>query len=312
MTQLAVQTTTVEVQAVSFDKDLCQRWVSFLDCGPRTVQAYGKAVHQFLDWLRINAISQPERSDILRYRDSLAETHKPTTVRLYITAVRLFFQWLESEDLYRNIANHVKGPKSTPGFRKDPLTSRQTRNILDHIDTKSERGARDYAMISIMAVTGLRCTSIVNADVEDLRPYGDTLVLHYRGKGHSEKDLLVKIPGPVEDAIQAYLSLRGNVSGKAPLFASLDHREKGGRMTTRSVSRIAKARMKDVGLNSDRLTAHSLRHGCATMALSNGSSLQEVMQTLSHANISTTLIYSHNLQRLSNTTEERVCNSIFN
>ena len=64
---------------------------------------------------------------------------------------------------------------------------------------------------------------------------------------------------------------------KAPLFGSIAHRNSGERMTTRSISRTAKERLIAVGLDSDRLTAHSLRHTAATLNLLNGGKAPEEM-----------------------------------
>lgn len=70
-------------------------------------------------------------------------------------------------------------------------------------------------------------------------------------------------------------------------------------MTTRSISRIAKKLMGEAGIDSPRITAHSLRHTAVTFALLGGASVQDVQQMARHADISTTMIYAHNLDRMS-------------
>ena len=82
-------------------------------------------------------------------------------------------------------------------------------------------------------------------------------------------------------------------------------------MTTRSISRLAKESLIQVDLNSDRLTAHSFRHTAATLNLLNGGTVEETQQLLDHANINTTLIYSHALERASNNSENRIAMAIF-
>lgn len=69
--------------------------------------------------------------------------------------------------------------------------------------------------------------------------------------------------------------------------------------------------MRNAGYDSDRLTAHSLRHTAITLSLKNGESLQEVQQFARHTNINTTLIYAHNLEREQNTCSNTISNSIF-
>ena len=67
----------------------------------------------------------------------------------------------------------------------------------------------------------------------------------------------------------------------------------------------------EIDLKSDRLTAHSLRHTAATLNLLNGGTVEETKQLLGHANINTTLIYSHALERAKNDSENRIAKAIF-
>ena len=82
-------------------------------------------------------------------------------------------------------------------------------------------------------------------------------------------------------------------------------------MTTRSIRRIVKGNLVNAGYNSDRLTAHSMRHTAATLNLLNGGTLEETQQLLRHQNISTTMIYSHALERAGNRSEERIASGLF-
>ena len=84
-----------------------------------------------------------------------------------------------------------------------------------------------------------------------------------------------------------------------------------GRMTTRSISRIAKDNMIEAGFNSSKLTAHSLRHTAAILNLLNGGSLEETQTLLRHSSPTTTSIYTHRIERLNNNSEERIASAIF-
>lgn len=291
--------------------ELFSRWTSFIDASPKTVDTYSKNIKRFFVYLVENGITQPQREDIVAYRDYLKIDHKPTTVQGYLAAVKLFFQWTEQERLYPNVAQRVKGAKLDNEHKKDYLTTKQVNKLLGAVDRDSLKGLRDYAILSVMVTTGLRETSIVNANIGDIRTAGDATALFYKGKGHEEKATYVKLAEPVEEAVRAYLKARGETDPEAPLFSSIANRNTGERMTTRSVSRIAKTRLIDVGLESDRLTGHSLRHTAATLNLLNGGTVEETQQLLDHANINTTLIYSHALERAKNNSEERIAKAIF-
>ena len=311
MNEIMTATAGSITAAAEVTPDLFERWTHFIDASPRTVETYTKSVKQFFLYLQDNGITRPQREDIIAYRTYLLQDHKPTTVQIYTESVKLFFQWLEQEGLYKNVALHVKGAKVDREHKKDALTTKQVQKLLTSIDRTCAAGKRDYAILSLMVTTGLRTVSIVEANVEDLRTADDHTVLFYLSKGHEEKSVYVKIAEPVEDAIRDYLKTRGKLDPKAPLFASAAHRNSGERMTTRSISRIVKERLADIGIDSDRLTAHSLRHSAATLNLRNGGTLEETQQLLGHKNVATTMIYIDELERSKNTSEERIAGVIF-
>lgn len=300
-----------EIQTRGITEDLCGRFCSFVDASQKTVETYNKAIRQLLRYFSSNGITQPQREDIIAYREALKIDHKPTTVQTYITAARLFFQWLEAEKIYPNIAEHIKGAKLDREHKKDYLTTNQVKAVLSNVDRDSIQGLRDYAILALCVTGGLRTIEVSRANIEDLRTSGDSTVLYLQGKGREEKAEYVKISAPVEAAIRHYLKARGETDGASPLFASLSNNSKGQRMTTRAISGIIKESMKDAGYNSDRLTAHSLRHTAVTLALLQGEPLEEVQQFARHKNIATTLIYSHALDKAKNNCSSAISKAIF-
>lgn len=291
--------------------ELFEKWAAFIDGSERTRQTYAANIKRFANWLQARGITHPERSDIIQYRDELKQNHKPATVHGYLIAIKLFFQWTENAGLYPDIAKRIKSAKVDPYHKKDPLTSLQAGHVLGSVDTDKIAGLRDYALISLMLTTALRTRSIILADIADIKPLGDMTVLYYQGKGHEEKADYVKLSEPVKKALYRYLAARGEPAPNEPLFASAAHRNAGERMTTRSISRIVKNALRAAGLESERLTAHSLRHTAATLAMVNGASLQEVQQLLGHKSVNVTMIYLHQLEKAKNTSTDRITAAIF-
>jgi integrase/recombinase XerC len=108
-----------------------------------------------------------------------------------------------------------------------------------------------------------------------------------------------------------YLSdIPSDIKAESPLFMVFSDGNKGKRLATRSLRKIIKQAYKEAGLNSDRLTSHSLRHTAITLSLAGGATLQEAQQFARHGNINTTMIYSHNLElqknRCSGITEKAI------
>lgn len=289
--------------------NLYKQFIEYIDAKPKTIQTYTRALRQLFNYLGDNGIQKPGRTDILSYRDHLLQTKKAATVQAYIVASRLFFQWTEQEGLYPNIAAHIKGAKISKDHKKDYLSSSQIKKVMQSIERNTEKGLRDYAILALMVTGGLRTIEITRANIADLRTAGDSAVLYIQGKGQDEKADYVKLPAPVDQAIRAYLSERGAFTG--PLFTSTSHNNLGQGMTTKSISSIVKTRLRAAGFNSDRLTAHSLRHTAGTLNLINGGTLEETQQLLRHNSISTTMIYLHHINRANNMSENRIAGAVF-
>lgn len=300
------------IQAPKVNKFLMQEWINFLDVKPKTAQTYTRNIRPFVSFLRERGIVAPQREDVISYREELkADGKKPATIQAYITAVKLFFQWTETEGRYPNIAKKIKGAKLRSEHKKDPLTVGQVNRVLNAIDRKTNVGKRDYAILTLMITAGLRTIEVIRANVEDLRTVSGYTALFLQGKGRDDKSEHIKVTVEVEEAIREYLTTRGSTQDNSPLFASEANRNKGDRLTTRSVSRIVKEAFKAVNLDSNRLTAHSLRHTTATLNLINGGTVEETQQLLRHSNINTTMIYNHALSRAQNNSEARIAHAIF-
>lgn len=293
--------------------DLMAQFTAYIDASDNTVKTYKRALNQWAKWMRAKGIKQPQREDVLAYKEHLKDTgHKATTVQNYIIALRQFFNWTEAQGYYPNVAKGIKGAKLSNDFKKDYLSAHQAAAVLDDIPEDSLKGLRDYAIVVLMLTGGLRTVEVSRANVEDMRTEGDGTVLFLQGKGRDDREEYVKVIPQVEDAIRAYLKRRGKVEETAPLFASTSNNNAGGRMTTRSISSIAKESLQEAGYNSSRLTAHSFRHTAATLNLLNGGTLEETQQLLRHRSINTTMIYLHHLKRAKNQSEARIGGAIFN
>lgn len=290
---------------------LIDQFKSFIDAKPRTVQSYIGNIKRFAEYLHHEGIQNPTRQDVLNYRSWLKENFKATTVQSYIVAIRLFFQWTEQAGIYPNIAKRVKGATISKEHKKDYLTSDQMEQILEKIDRSTTAGKRDYAILALMVTGGLRDIEIYRANIDDLRALGNSTVLYIQGKGKEEKADYIKVTPVVETALRNYIQTKEELKEGQALFTSLSNNSAGARLSTRSISGIVKRRLINAGFNSDRLTAHSLRHTAVTLSLIGGNSLQDVQQFARHSNISTTQIYAHNLDRAKNQCEETISSSIF-
>lgn len=292
--------------------DYLQQFAAYIDARPKTIETYSRALQRFFAYLLQHRITAPNRADVIAYRDHLKTTCKPATVNAYLIAVKRFFQWTSAEGIYSNIAAGVKGMRTgRKTHKKDALTSHQTKEVISSMNGDSITSKRDLAIFAVMVTTGLRTVEVSRANIEDIRTAADNTVLYVHGKREDEKTEYVKLAAPVEKIIREYLKTRGTAGPEEPLFTSTSNNSAGNRMTTRSISGIIKSALVKAGYDSDRMTAHSLRHTAATLNLMNGATLEETQQLLRHADINTTLIYAHHISRANNSSEQRIAAAIF-
>ena len=287
--------------------ELIAEFIKAQDVRESSRETYRKGLKKFLAWLKDRGITSPARQTILDYKDELRESGLSSlSVSSYTGAVRKFFSWLEATRGLPNIAKGIKGARRTRGFRKDPLTLPQVLELLNSIDRRELRGLRDYALINLLTTTGLRTIEAIRADIGDVRQEGGEALLWIQGKGRDEKDEPAILPAETLKPLYEYLTARGPAGKDAPLFSSLSNRNGGGRLTTRTLRRVIKERLRAIGIDSERLTAHSVRHTCITLALQAGATIQEAQALARHANINTTLIYAHNIDRIKQAPERKV------
>ena len=267
---------------------------------------YRRTLKQYFNWVDTTnyLLSEIARPQLLEYKDYLLSSGLSSlTVGSYITSVRRFYEWTEANKYYPNIAKGIKTPKRKQQFKKQPLLPAQATALLNFYQDKA---LRDYAIISLLLRTGLRTIEVIRATVEDITFKGGQRVLLIQGKGRDEKDNFVLLTDKSYQPIAEYLATRGNISSSEPLFTSTSNNSKGDRLTTRTISYIAKEGLKAIGLDESSYTAHSLRHTTAVNILRAGGSLETAQFTLRHSNPATTQIYTATLneeRRLQNSGE---------
>ncbi|WP_158728252.1 tyrosine-type recombinase/integrase [Flavobacterium sp. I-STPA6A] len=287
-------------------QNLVDAFINSQDVKLSSKNLYRRTLKQYFNWVDttnylLNEIARPQ---LLEYKDYLLSSGMSSlTVGSYITSVRRFYEWTEANKYYPNVAKGIKTPKRKQQFKKQPLLPAQATALLNFYQDKA---LRDYAIISLLLRTGLRTIEVIRATVEDITFKGGQRVLLIQGKGRDEKDNFVLLTDKTYKPIEDYLKTRGNISSSEPLFTSTSNNSKGDRLTTRTISYIAKEGLKAIGLDERSFTAHSLRHTTAVNILRAGGSLETAQFTLRHSNPATTQIYTATLneeRRLQNSGE---------
>lgn len=346
MEQIAVINPQSMAPAQEITTALFNDFVAFIDRSEKTTRTYLTNLRQFMAWLRYAGVRQPQRQDIISYRQWLIAEHdaisfapdsaagyivrrdstgnaitaacKPTTVKGYLQSVKAFFSWTAANNLYPNIAANIHAPKITENHKKDSLTAAEVLTIENSIAERAamrteaaadaikdkagkmqrstEQGKRLYAMYLLAVNAGLRTIEISRANIKDLETKGGRTWLYVWGKGHSEADQKKPIAPEVKAAIDEYLQSRSdNPNGNSPLFVSTGNRSHGKRIATTTISTMLKQAMQEAGFDSERLTAHSLRHSTAANVMQlTGHNIYQTQQYLRHSSPKTTEIYLEN------------------
>ena len=287
-------------------EELVDRFIASQDVKESSKLLYRRTLKQYFNWVDSKGylLSEIARPQLLEYKEELLNSNMSSlTVGSYITSVRRFYEWTEANIIYPNVAKGIKTPKRKQQFKKQPLLPAQATALLNYYQDKA---LRDYAIITLLLRTGLRTIEVIRASVEDITFKGSQRVLLIQGKGRDEKDNFVLLTDKTYQPIAQYLATRGNINGSEPLFTSTSNNSKGERLTTRSISYIAKEGLKAIGLDERAFTAHSLRHTTAVNILRAGGSLETAQFTLRHSNPATTQIYTATLneeRRLQNSGE---------
>lgn len=308
-----------DVGALEFNNQLLNSFINYADVKDTTLKGYKTYLKSFFNYLQENNIKRPNRQDIKDYKSYLDSLKLSSgTKQQYFRACKLFFKWIASEDLYKNVAENIKGFKyNVNNTRKESFNENDIKKILNEIDTNNVIGKRDYAIILLILTGGLRINEVRNIDIQDIEIIKGEYVVYILGKGHTEKDTYIKIIEPVYKAIKDYLDSKGKVNKTDPLFTSTSNRtlnqpKESQRITKESLSQIIKNRFRNAGYDTPKYTCHSLRHTSNTMLFKSGADLYRVQKHARHQDPKTTEIYIHQAERENNTDELDIYNQIFN
>jgi len=277
---------------------------------------YRDNLHYFINWITRNGdVINPTKADLIRFREYLIRIGRTAnTIDSYMAPVRLFLKYLAEIGVLQNVtAWDVKSPKKSKSHHKLHLQEEQVNALLLSINRSTMTGLRDFAIINMMVRTGMRCVEVSRADVRDLIIEDDDWIIYIQGKGHVDKDRALGLSDMVVDPIKKYIS-ENNLQEDSPLFLNHSNISNGTRITTLTISKIIKRYLRVIGVDSKRITAHSLRHTAAVTALKMGADILDVRAMLGHQSVETTMIYQRSIEeeRMRKGTTVRLLDNAFN
>ena len=249
--------------------------------------AYERELRRFLVWL----VGAPCPEVLYDYRDYLREKGLgPTTIQWRTTVARAFLKFAEG---YGHLANPVVGdfkpPKGKTGFAPRILSKRELNGLLAVPDRRSRRGKRDALVLACLGVGGLRASEVCRLNAEDVQIRRSQVVLHVNGK--RRKHRLVPLPSEWYSLFRSYLRSWPGCTRDAPRFLCGQPGHEDKRLTVAAIDYVVRRHARMARLTG--VSAHTLRHTAASLAVDAGEPIHRLRDRLGHSSVLVTSRYLH-------------------
>ena len=256
-----------------------------------TVEAYEHDLKRFLTYLgahqkSFDRVNQNEIIEFLIYLKDLGLA-SPSLARNLSTLKAFYYFLVKENHLAGDPTVNLEAPKL---WRKLPvvLSVEDIDRLFQRIDLSIPLGVRDRAMLELAYACGLRVSELIRLTVQDInREEG---YLRCFGKGSKER--IIPIGDVALNWLKKYQSeIRPHLIKAYPtdmLFTNW----RGKPLTRMVYWKILRKCSLTAGIDK-KVSPHTLRHSFATHLLEGGADLRAVQEMLGHADITTTVIYTH-------------------
>ena len=227
--------------------------------------------------------------DLLSYRSHLQyeKRYRTATTNQHIAALRSFFSFLHNNSIIGESVIADLMPLSKPYIRAPEVPKRaHILKLFRMIDTKNDRGKRDFAILQLFVQCGLRLSEVANIEHGDIDMDERKGVLRIAG-GKGDQPREISLNKTARHALKAYLRIRPNISDTKRLFISQLRRP----LSRRSIYHLTKKYLEAAGMPD--LSCHDLRHLFATNLYNRHKDILLVKEALGHKTLESTLRYSH-------------------
>ena len=286
--------------------DAVRQWLNHAALAGRshhTLRGARSALKQFQEFLACEGIDEVGRLDaavLLRYREDLSwrPTAKGTPLQVrsqleMIGHVCTFCRFLVDRGwLLTDPTRELPRPRRPQRLPKAIVDLGELDQLFALPNIQTPRGYRDRVILEVLYSTALRREELANlcGDEIDL----DTGFVFVR-EGKGNKDRVVPLGRSACDWVRSYLQgirpewpgLKSGATADRHVF--LNRWGKG--LTPNAVGLIVR-KYADRAAIDKHISAHLLRHACATHMLHNGAPIRQLQEMLGHASLESTQIYT--------------------
>lgn len=243
-------------------------------------------------WLasqKIPGLLQVEEACLLDFVAALSRRVKPSSQSRYLSTLRRFYRWqIARGRLLVDPSLKLVNPRQLGRLPKT-LSEEDVMGLLEAPKLETPRGQRDRAMLETLYATGLRVSELVVLKMHEVSMNDG--VLRVLGKGNKER--LVPLGEEALDWIRRFCQ-----EGRPALLGRqisdvLFVTAQGKGMSRQMFWNLIKQYAVQVGIATEKISPHVLRHAFATHLINHGADLRVVQVLLGHADITTTQIYTH-------------------
>ena len=248
-----------------------------------TREAYALDLRQFTAWCRARTLNlfAARRADIESFaRELEARGRARATVTRRLCTIAGFYKYAVEEDLLaQSPAAHVRRPQLDCESHATGLD----RNEVGALLVAAGLGAAaEHALVSLLALNGLRVSEATGADIEALGTERGHRTLAITRKGGKKAAI------PLAPRTARAIDLAVGERCEGPIFTTTA----GERLDRHGAGRIIRRIAHRAGL-AKKIGPHTLRHAFITAALDAGVPLRDVQEAASHADPRTTMRYDN-------------------
>jgi integrase/recombinase XerD len=274
-------------------------FLNVLYCQPHSKMIYKSHLSSFVYWCHTKSIdpNEPTEQDMVQFHEYVIRTMQSEYKKSILQTVKRFWTWAYKKNLYHNVCENMRIPRSSDEFTRRPLTEKQAINLIDSIHKDSRTGQRDWIMTVILIETGIRVIELSRIRTQDFTQIGETQGFYYQQKGKTDKNQFKSISNKLYAKIREYIQDFGLDCYDMPLFVSESNSNRGHALSAKAICTILSKRLTTAGLKSKHVSVHSLRHTSGTLASLMGEPMELIAAHLGHSSMKMTKRYTNEALR---------------
>lgn len=257
-----------------------------------TIYGHRLYVNRFLEFIgfdrKQSALPQLRLDQIEAFVRLMVQTHNRHSLLGLVLTLRSFLRFEFSQGgLRRPLHEQIDVPRVYAGERLPTvLTREQVQTLLRSIDQRSLTGLRDFTMLHLIAVYGLRRSDIVSLRLDDIDWRNG--ILHVK-QIKTRRPITLPLIDEAGDVLARYLRRARPQTERRELF--LRTQAPAGPLTPGAVNIILQNRLKRGGLDFGKFGPHALRYSLAVHLLRRGVALKSIAEALGHRDCRSTAQY---------------------